>query len=222
MPGPRTGAARPGGCPGPSLHAVLHLRKFSRQTTSAVVVGPFHAENEAVDTAARLIRTATAGDRIEPFACAGVLLGDNHAQRAERTEELAFRLLERIHANASDFDPSAAAARRPPGSLFALATMEAPRAARGLAQALGSRLQAERRPATALIGQILLDVPHDRAAHLHAEHWPAHWFPGRDRGPGRPRTSLPADARAACAVLARRLCRGGWPGPKAKLSEWTC
>ena len=221
MPGPRTGAARRGGRPGPALHAVLHLRRISRHTSSAVIAGPFHAENEAVDAAAKLIRTATAGDRIEPFACAGVLLGDNHAQRTERTEELACRLLERLHACPSDFDPRATTASEPPGSLFALAAMEAPRAARRLAETLAGRLKPGRQSTSALVGQILLDVPHDRAAHLHADLWPARWFPGRDRGRGRPRASRPADARAACAILARRLRRGGWPGPKARLSEWT-
>ena len=191
-------------------YAILHVRRFGPRV-SAVIAGPFEEEREALKTAARLAPTATPGTRIDMLQDTGAWLACNRTERTERSNELIGRLLQRLRKWPNDFDPTALAARRPPGALFALAAIEAPRAARRIADTLGRRLGRQAQPSNALVGQILLDVPHDRALLLHRTRWPAHWFPGRDRPSGALR---PANARTACAVLARRLRHGRWPGPK--------
>lgn len=198
-------------------HAVLHLRPRSRQKTSAVIEGPFDAESDALEAAARLMRRAATGDRIELLSGEGAWLTASADERAERAEELARRLLRRIRKFPGDFDPHATNAEQPPGALFALACMEAPRAARRLAGALEHALPRRHRPAPALLGQLLLDVPHETAVFLHAVRWPASWFAGRGRR--GPDASRPADAPTACAVLARRLRRNHWPGRRTALSH---
>ena len=216
MRNPDTGAAFPERRPA-LRHAVLHLRPRSRQKTSAVIEGPFDAESEALEAAARLRRTASAGDRIELLSDASAWLTESADERAERAEELARRLLRRIRKFPDDFDPRAMSAEQPPGAFFALACLEAPRAARRLAGALERTLPHGRRPTPALLGQLLLDVPHKAAVFLHAVHWPANWFAGRGRR--KSVASRPADAPTACAVLARRLRRGSWPGRRTVLSH---
>ncbi|MCY4121749.1 MAG: hypothetical protein OXG72_12600 [Acidobacteria bacterium] len=196
-------------------HAVLHLRPRSRHIASAVIEGPFDEGGEALETAARLRRTAAAGDQVEVLTGAGAWLGSDPEGRAGRAEELARRLLRRIRGFPKDFDARAATARRPPGTLFALACMEAPRAARRLAEALDGAVRHSARPMPALVGQILLGVPHEAAVLLHAIRWPSRWFPSR----GGRYASRPADAPTACAVLAARLRRGRWPGPGTALSH---
>jgi len=196
-------------------HGVLHLRPRSRHTASAVIEGPFDAANAALETAARLRRTAAAGDQVEVLTGAGAWLGTDPEERAERAEELARRVLRRIRGFPKDFDPRAATARRPPGTLFALTCMEAPRAARKLAETLDGAIRHGATPMPALVGQILLGVPHEAAVLLHAVRWPSRWFP--DRG-GR-YAFRQADAPTACAVLAARLRRGRWPGPQTTLSH---
>ena len=196
-------------------HAVLHLRPRSRHIASAVIEGPFDESSEALETAARLRRTASAGDQIEVLTGAGAWLGSDPEERAGRAEELARQLLRRIRGFPEDFDPRGATARRPPGTLFALACMEAPRAARRLADALDGEVRHSARPMPALVGQILLGVPHEAAVLLHAIRWPSRWFPSR----GGRYASRPADAPTACAVLAARLRRGRWPGPGTALSH---
>ena len=196
-------------------HAVLHLRPRSRHIASAVIEGPFDEGSEALETAARLRRTAAAGDHVEVLSGAGAWLGKNAEERAERAEELARRVLRRIRGFPEDFDPRAATARRPPGTLFALTCMEAPRAARRLAETLEGAIRHGAGPMPALAGQILLGVPHEAAMLLHAVRWPSRWF--RNRG-GR-YASRQADAPTACAVLAARLRRGRWPGPQTTLSH---
>ena len=212
-----TGAARRKRRPAPPSHAVLHLRPRIPRAPSAVVHGPFDAEGDALEVAARLGRTARPGDRIELLTGAGAWLAESRDTRAVRIEDLTRRLLRRICKFPGDFDTRAATARRPPGSLFALACMEAPRAARRLADALQGAAAGRRTPAPALLGQVLLDVPHEAAMLLLADRWPAHWFGGRGRA--APDASRPADAETACAVLARRLRRGRWPARRTRLSR---
>ena len=215
MRDPVTGAAPRKRRPAPAQHAVLHLRPRNRHMASAVIEGPFHATGAALETAARLRRTASIGDHVEVLTGAGAWLPGGAGERTERAEELARRLLRRIRRFPDDFDPRAAAAERPPGTLFALACMEAPRAARKLAETLEGGLRHGRKATPALVGQVLLDVPHDTAVLLHAVRWPSRWFPGR----GGRYASRPADAPTACAVLAARLRRGSWPGPRTALSH---
>lgn len=210
-----TGAARRKRRPAPPRHAVLHLRPRAPRTPSAVVHGPFEAEGNALDVAARLGRTARPGDRIELLTGAGAWLADDRDTRAERVEELARRLLRRVRKFPEDFDARAATARRPPGSLFALACMEAPRAARRLAGTLGNTTASRGTPAPTLVGQVLLDVPHEAAMLLLPTRWPAHWFAGR--GQAAAQALRPADAETAGAVLARRLRRGRWPARRTRL-----
>ena len=213
----KSGAATAYDTRGPATlqHGVLHLRPRSRHTASAVIAGPFDAAGTALETAARLGHAAAVSDHVEVLTGAGAWLPGGADERTERAEELARRLLRRIRTFPKDFDPRAAAAERPPGTLFALACMEAPRAARRLAETLQNGLRHGRRATPALVGQILLDVPHESAVLLHAVRWPSRWFPG---GNGR-YASRPADAPTACAVLARRLRRGSWPGSRTRLSH---
>lgn len=217
MRNPGTGTAFLERRPALPRHAVLHLRARNRHKTSAVIEGPFDAESDALAASARLRRRAASGDRIELLTDQGVWLAGSADERAERAEELARRLLRRIRKFPDDFDPRATAAEQPPGAFFALACMEAPRAARRLAGALYRTLPHGRRPTPALLGQLLLDVPHQAAEFLHAVRWPANWFAGRGRR--RSDASRPADAPTACAVLARRLRRGSWPGRRTVLSH---
>ncbi len=211
------GAARRKRRPALARHAVLHLRSRAPQAPSAVIHGPFDAAADALEAAARLARTASAGDRIELLTDPDPWLAESAADRAERAEELARRLLRRIHKFPDDFDPRAATARRPPGSLFALACMEAPGAARRLSETLERTMPRGRSPRPALVGQVLLDAPHEAAMLLHAVRWPAHWFKGRGRA--KPNALRPADAATACAVLARRLRRGRWPVQRTRLAH---
>ena len=215
MRNPDTGAAPGAGRAAALQHAVLHLRPRNRHAGSAVIDGPFDETQQALAAANRLIRTAARGDRVEVLTDAGPWLADSADQRTERAEDLAGRLLRRIRKFPHDFDPRAATSKRPPGTLFALACMEAPRAARRLTDTLERTLPHGRRPTPGLVGQILLDVPHESAVLLHAVRWPARWFPARA---GR-YASRAADAPTACAVLARRLRRGAWPGPRTTLSH---
>ena len=196
-------------------HCVLHLRPRSRHAASAVIEGPFEGAARALETAARLRDRAAAGDQVEVLTGSGAWLTGGPEERAERAEELARRLLRRIRRFPNDFDPRAAAALQPPGTLFALACMEAPRSARRLTRTLQGALRHGRKPTPALVGQILLDVPHETAFVLHAIRWPARWFAER----GGRYASRTADAPTACAVLARRLRRNGWPGPRTTLSH---
>ena len=196
-------------------HCVLHLRPRNRHAASAVIEGPFEGAAGALETAARLRETAAAGDQVEVLTGGGAWPTGGPQERAARAEELARRLLRRIRTYPSDFDPRASGALKPPGTLFALACMEAPRAARRLAATLESTLRHGRKATPGLVGQILLDVPHETAFVLHAIRWPARWFA---EGSGR-YASRPADAATACAVLARRLRRNRWPGPRTTLSH---
>lgn len=210
-----TGTAYDTRRPAALQHGVLHLRPRGRHGASAVIEGPFDAAGAALETAARRRRAASIGDHVEVLTGAGAWLAGGPDGRAEHAEELARRLLRRISRFPDDFDPRAAAARQPPGTLFALACMEAPRAARRLTETLEGALRHGRKPTPALVGQVLLDVPHDTAVLLHAVRWPSYWFPGR----GGRYASRPADAATACAVLARCLRRGAWPGPRTTLSH---
>ena len=196
-------------------HAVLHLRPRNRRPPSVVLHGPFDTETDAIASSDRLRRRAAASDRIELLSSPGAWLAGGGRTRDEQVDALARRLLGRLARFPADFDPRAADALRPPGALFALACMEAPFAARRLAQALQHTGTQGREPAPALIGQVLLDVPHETAMLLLAVRWPAHWFAGRGRA--APDALRPADAQTACAVLARRLRRGRWPGRRTKL-----
>ena len=214
MRNPDTGAAFGPRRPATLQHAALHLRR-RRHIASAVIEGPFNEAREALEAANRLARTASRRDRVEVVTDTGAWLADGAGERAEHTEELARRLLRRIRMFPDDFDPRAATARRPPGTLFALACMEAPRAARRLAGTLERTLPDGRKPTPGLVGQILLDVPHETAVLLHAIRWPSRWFASR----GGRYASRAADAPTACAVLARRLRRGSWPGPRTTLSH---
>ena len=105
---PGTGAARR------EQHAVLHLRPRSRHIASAVIEGPFDDGGEALETAAKLRRTAAAGDQVEVLTGAGPWLGSDPDERTERAEELARRVLRRLRGFPGDFDPRATTARRPP------------------------------------------------------------------------------------------------------------
>ena len=203
--------------PGQARHALLHLRPHSRHAASAVIEGPFDEAGAALAAASLRVRTASANDQVEVLTNAGAWLAHGPDKRAAQAEELARRLLRRIRKFPEDFDPRAAAARQPPGALFALACMEAPRAARRLAETLEGALRHGRKPTPELVGQVLLDVPHDTAVLLHAVRWPSVWFPGGSRN-GR-YASRRADAPTACAVLARRLRRGVWPGRRTALSH---
>ena len=203
--------------PAPPRHAVLHLRPRGRRTPSAVIHGPFDAAGDALEAAARLARKASAGDRIELLTAPGPWLAGSAGDRAEHAEELARRLLRRIHRFPGDFDPRAATAQRPPGSLFALACMEAPGAARRLTGTLERAMPRGKTPWPALVGQVLLDAPHEAAMLLHAVRWPAHWF--KDRGRAGPNALRPADAATACSVLARRLRGGRWPARGTRLAH---
>ncbi len=212
-----TGTAHARRRPDPPRHAVLHLRPRRRRAPSAVVHGPFTTQGDALAAAGRLRRTSPTADGIELLDHACPWLGGSHAEHSERVEELLRRLLRRIHEFPGDFDPRAATARRPPGALFALACMEAPRAARELAETLQRALPRGTAPAPAMLGQVLLDAPHEAAMLLHRVRWPAHWFGGRGRA--GPDALRPADATTACAVLARRLRRGRWPAREARLAH---
>jgi hypothetical protein len=211
------GAARRQRRPGIPQHAVLHMRPQAPRAPSAVLHGPFDAESDALDAATRIERTAHPGDSIELLTDADPRLAGSRDSRAGRAEDLARRLLRRIRKFPDDFDPRAATARRPPGSLFALACMEAPLAARRLSGTLRHAMYRQRTPAPALVGQVLLDVPHEAAMLLLAVRWPAHWFGGRGRA--APDALRPADAETACAVLAHRLRRGRWPARRTRLSR---
>ena len=175
-----------------------------------MVHGPFDSQVEAAEFAGRLHRRTTRDERIELLPHPGHPFPTTAHARTEAATALAERLLERLETTPDDFEPQAANTTKAPAALFALACIEAPEAAVAAARLLDRRVTPRRSPPAALAGQLLLDVPHETAKHLHAIRWPALWSPHAERA--RPDTRPQrADAATACAVLAWRLRRNRWP-----------
>ena len=190
---------------------ILHvLERSARRTPSVVVHGPFDSQVEAAEFAGRLHRRARRDERIELLPHPGHPFPTTAHARAEAATALAERLLERLETTPGDFEPQAANTTKAPAALFALACIEAPEAAVAARHLLDQRVTPRRSPPAALAGQLLLDVPHETAEHLHAIRWPALWSldPQRARPDSPPRR---ANAATACAVLAWRLHHNRWP-----------
>lgn len=194
----------------PTSTLILHVRTRSRRTPSVVVHGPFDSQVEAADFTRRLHRWAKHDDRIELLPHPGHPFPATPAARAEAARALAARLLGRLETTPGNFEPQAANTTKTPAALFALACIEAPEAAATAAHLIDREIAPHHWPPAALTGQLLLDVPHETAEHLHAIRWPARWSPDARhvRPDSRPR---PANAATACAVLAWRLHRNRWP-----------
>ena len=189
---------------------ILHVLARTRRTPSVVVHGPFDSQVEAAEFAGRLHRRAERDERIELLPHPGHPFPATTAARTHAATALVQRLIERLETTPGDFKPQAANTTKAPAALFALACIEAPEAAAAAARLLDRRVTPRRSPPAALAGQLLLDVPHETAGHLHAIRWPALWSPGAEqaRPDSRPQR---ADSATACAVLAWRLHRNRWP-----------
>ena len=189
---------------------ILHVRARTRRTPSVVVHGPFASQIEAADFAWRLHKRTKRNERIELLPHPGHPFPATAAARAEAATALVQRLIERLETTPGDFKPQAANTTKAPAALFALACIEVPAAAVAVTHLLDRRFTPRRSPPAALAGQLLLDVPHETAEHLHAIRWPALWSPDAERArPDSPPRR--ADAATACAVLAWRLHRNRWP-----------
>ena len=196
---------------GRSTVLLLHLRPRGGHCPSAAVHGPFATETDAAACSARLRRRTHAGDRMELVPTPAGFPA-TAAERQRRAEDLARRLLRRLEAIPGDFDPRRPDAALPPAGLFALARLEAPGEARTAAAVLAPNGDPDAVTSPALLGQVLLDVPHETGMLLHATRWPAAWSPAARQSPHASRLQ-PPDARTACAVLDWRLDRGHWPRP---------
>ena len=175
-----------------------------------VVHGPFDSQIEAADFTRRLHRRAAHDERIELLPHPGHPFPATAHARAEAATALAERLLRRLESTPDDFEPQAGSTTEAPAALFALACIEAPEAAAAATHLLGRLVTPRRSPPAAPAGQLLLDVPHETAEHLHAIRWPALWSPDAERArPDSPPRRT--DAATACAVLAWRLHRNRWP-----------
>ena len=189
---------------------ILHVLERIRRTPSVVIHGPFDSQLEAAEFAGRLHRRARRDERIELLPHPGHPFPATAHARAHAATALAERLLERLETTPGDFEPQAANTTKAPAALFALACIEAPEGAAAATRLLDRRVTPRRSPPAALTGQLLLDVPHETAEHLHAIRWPALWSPDTERARPDSRPQR-ADAATACAVLAWRLHRNRWP-----------